>query len=284
MDRNVVLASFDHEMRLDPPQMEGYRIEREGSIVRFVGPDERTVLYSRAEPSAFLRMVSAEVAGMADGGPPLEWKVYSHDGLESLSQFLAESGFRAKPHETLMVLDLSSALPSRPGIAGLEIRRIRDVSGLEELEAIDRAAFGHSHPAAYASVRSRILEPRLGVFIAYMNGVPAAGGRVEYEPGRAFAGLFGGGTVPKFQHLGIYHELVRVRAQFAQGAGARYLAVEAIDTTSRPILEKVGFIPIAGVEGWELESARAFRPPNERLPATGTDRTTPGTGPTTPNA
>ena len=274
MDRDTVLASFDLEMRRNPPPVEGYRVENVGSLVRFVGPAERTILYSRPGPSEIVHVIIAEVHEMTEGGPPLEWKIYSHDGLDELSRRLAASGFRPNPHETLMVFDLSFTIPSGPGIPGLEVRQVRDEAGLEDLEAVDRSAFGREHPAAFASIRSRILDPHFGVFVAYVDGSPAAGGRVECDAGRSFAGLFGGGTAPKFQRRGIYHELVRVRAEFARRAGARYLTVEAVDTTSRPILEKVGFVPLAGVEGWVLDSARDFRPPDEDLSASRTDRPT----------
>ena len=267
-----MLATFDWEMRQNPPQVEGYRIENIGSMVRLIGPIDRTVLYSRPDPSDLLRVVSTEVAEMTDGGPTLEWKIYSHDGLEQLSRVLAASGFRPSPHETLLVFDLNGNLSPGPSVAGLEIRQIRDDAGLDDLEAVDRAAFGDDHPAAYASVRSRIHDRQLGVFVAYVDGSPASGGRVECATGRSFAGLFGGGTDPKFQRRGIYHELLRVRAEFAREAGARYLMVEAIDTTSRPILEKLGFVPLAGVEGWVLDSPHDFRPSNEGPPASRTDR------------
>lgn len=274
MEWNAVLASFDREMRENPPAVEGCRIEKVGSVVRFVGPAERTILYSRPDPSELVRVVAAEAAGIVEGGPPLEWKIYSHDRLDALSRLLAASGFRPNPHETLMVFDLTENVPTGGSIRGLELRQVRDEAGLDDLEAVDRLAFGHPHPAAYSSVRSRIHDPNLGVFVAYVEGEPAAGGRVECDAGRSFAGLFGGGTVPKFQHRGIYHELVRVRAEFARRAGARFLTVEAVDTTSRPILEGAGFVPLAGVEGWVLASARDFRPPDEGLPTSRADRPT----------
>ncbi|MGC2034538.1 MAG: GNAT family N-acetyltransferase, partial [Thermoplasmata archaeon] len=97
--------------------------------------------------------------------------------------------------------------------------------------------------------------PRVGLFIAYLDRTPASIGRVEFEPGQALGGLFGGGTSPAFRRRGIYRELVRTRVDWARDRGARAVFTEAVDTTSRPILERLGFVAVAGIELWTWEVA-----------------------------
>jgi GNAT superfamily N-acetyltransferase len=70
-------------------------------------------------------------------------------------------------------------------------------------------------------------------------------------PGRAFAGLYGGGVAPAFRGKGIYRALVAVRAQEARRRGYRYLMVDAA-AASAPILARLGFEALARVRGWVL--------------------------------
>jgi GNAT superfamily N-acetyltransferase len=271
MDRNELLAQFDREMRLDPPVIEGYLVEKVGSVVRLMGLTEHCILHTQAPPSELAHVVAEQVADLRPRGQLVEWKVYSHDPTPELPRFLAAAGFVPKPQETLMVFDLRTEFLPGPAPAAVEFRRIQDEAGFRDLVAVDRAAFEDFDPALYERVRERLHDPRVGIFVAYAHGVPAAGGRVEVERGKSFAGLFGGGTVPEFRRRGIYHHLIRVRAEFARQAGARYLAVEAIDTTSRPILEKVGFLPLAGVEGWVLSPRGPIQKSDSELRASGAD-------------
>ncbi|MFD4043109.1 GNAT family N-acetyltransferase, partial [Streptomyces sp. NPDC058605] len=57
------------------------------------------------------------------------------------------------------------------------------------------------------------------------------------------AGLWGGGTVEGWRGRGLYRALVAHRARAAADRGYRYLQVDAM-STSRPILERLGFEPL----------------------------------------
>jgi GNAT superfamily N-acetyltransferase len=252
LNRDEVLALFDREMRIDPPRTPGCRLERVGTVVRLIGEEEHCILYARPLEAEAARVVAEQVADLRPRGQVVEWKIYSHDEPAVLPRLLSQAGFVAKPHETLMVFDLREELPPGKTCPGLEVRRIHDPAGFEDLVAVDTGAFGGVDRAIVKEVRKRLKDPLLGIFVAYLDGHPVSAGRVEVDAGRSFAGLFGGGTIPDFRGRGIYHHLVRARAEFARQHGSRYLTVEALDTTSRPILERVGFAPLAGVEGWVL--------------------------------
>ena len=79
--------------------------------------------------------------------------------------------------------------------------------------------------------------------VAYVDGQPVSGGRVDLEPGVDFAGMFGGVTLPEFRGRGLYRATVARRAELAREAGYRWLYVDALPT-SRPILERVGFVAL----------------------------------------
>ena len=66
---------------------------------------------------------------------------------------------------------------------------------------------------------------------------------VRFASGTGFATLWGGSTLPAWRGRGIYRALVAQRANLAAARGFRYLQVDASDA-SRPILERLGFVPV----------------------------------------
>ena len=79
--------------------------------------------------------------------------------------------------------------------------------------------------------------------VAYIDGQPVSGGRVDFEDDVEFAGLFGGVTLPEYRRRGLYRATVARRAELARERGYRWLYSDALPT-SRPILERLGFVPI----------------------------------------
>ena len=75
---------------------------------------------------------------------------------------------------------------------------------------------------------------------------------MELPPGRSFASLWGGGTLPAYRGRGLYRGLVAHRAAESLRRGYRFLTIDARNTTSRPILERLGATPLVGVQGWLL--------------------------------
>ena len=77
--------------------------------------------------------------------------------------------------------------------------------------------------------------------VAIVDGQPVSGGRVDFEDGVEFAGLFGGITLPEYRRRGLYRATVAKRAELARERGYRWLYSDALPT-SRPILERLGFV------------------------------------------
>lgn len=253
MDTREMLSCFDRERRRDPPTLGTYEVEKTANLTRLVVPPKSFVLWSRFRSGEARGAVETEKAWARSHSRSVVWKLYSHDRPPDLPEALAEAGFQARPHETLMLFDLEIEIPAGRGVPGLAVERVVDDDRYRDFVSIDRIAFRPPSGPSEAPAPNRPVDPRVGVFIAYLDRAPASIGRVEFEPGQALAGLFGGGTAPAFRHRGIYRELLRTRVQWARDRGARALFTEAIDTTSRPILERLGFVPVAGIDSWTWE-------------------------------
>ena len=237
-------------MRRDPPRSAGVQYERIGSVVRSIGL-WNVVLWWQVTEFDAAAAVAEQTARARASGETLEWKVYAHDGPLGLRALLERAGFVADPTETFMVLDLAREVPDDSTLTGFEIRRVVDAAGVDDFIAVGDAAFGRGdHPKADTYVRS-LGDPGLALFVAYLDGKPVSAGRLQLPEARSFASMWGGGTVPEQRGRGIYRALVARRAREARQRGYRYLTVDAADT-SRPILERLGFVPLTKVTGFVL--------------------------------
>jgi hypothetical protein len=160
METAEVLSRFDEEMRRNPPELKVYRVEREPNLTRLVAGSEAFVLWTRAPPANFPTLIEDEIDQARAHGRSLEWKVYSHDHHESLSQALQRAGLRPRPHETLMVRSLQQAMGEGGKIPDLELRQIRDAVGFEDYVRVDQAAFDSRDDARYEETRERLSDPR----------------------------------------------------------------------------------------------------------------------------
>jgi len=162
-----------------------------------------------------------------------EWKYYEHDGPELRERLLA-LGLESDEEETVLVAEAAS-IP--PPAADVELRE--DVDAFMGLVHEIFGDKGHGFPEHATPV------------VAFVDGKPASGGRVDLEPGVEFAGMFGGVTLLEFRGRGLYRATVARRAEIAREAGYRWLYVDALPT-SRPILEKVGFMAITKTTPFEV--------------------------------
>jgi hypothetical protein len=155
-----------------------------------------------------------------------EWKYYEHDGPE-LAERLRAAGLEPGDVETVLVAEAGSIPPP-----GNDVELREDPDAFVELAA---KIFGRRSHSGFP-------EHAAGV-VAYVDGEPVSGGRVDLDPGVDFAGLFGGVTVPEYRCRGLYRATVARRAELARQAGYGWLYVDALPT-SRPILERLGFVAL----------------------------------------
>ncbi len=203
-----LLELFDEQMR-KPNQADG---------CMYIGPGWSAVIQPPADGD-----VAPLVARMREVEGHVEWKYYAHDLPTDLPERLVAAGLEPEDEETVLVADAAAVAPPP---ADVELRE--DVDAFMDLVHEIFGNRGHGFPENAVPV------------VAYVNGVPVSCGRVDLEPGRDFAGMFGGVTLPEFRGRGLYRATVARRAQIAREAGYRWLYVDALPT-SRPILERVGF-------------------------------------------
>jgi GNAT superfamily N-acetyltransferase len=251
MDRAAVLARYDAEIRKGPPPERGVERTWADGVLRTLGAYD-FIGWWDFPPARLAEVVERETRFFRNRGKGVEWKVYSHDGPPGLEAALAAAGWSDDGPETFLVLDLEAAMPAAGAPAGVEVREVTDEAGARDLVAVSTAAFGREEPWRLDQLVQRFGDPTQALFVAYADGRPVSSGRLELAPGRAFAGLYGGGTVPDFQGRGAYRALVGARAVEARRRGCRYLTVDARET-SRPILERLAFEPLATIRGWTLE-------------------------------
>ena len=208
MKTTEILSHFDEQMR-----------RRAAPDFLFVSDNWSAVLWRPDDG-----VVEPLVARMRDLPGYVEWKYYSHDGPE-LRDRLVAAGLEPDDEETVVVAEAAS-IPPPPEVVEL---RIVD----EEFVDLAASVFGD---------RFDLPEKAVAV-VAVVDGQPVSGGRIDFEDGVEFAGLFGGITLPEYRGRGLYRATVARRAELARECGYRWLYSDALPT-SRPILERLGFVPI----------------------------------------
>ena len=220
MDTTEILALFDEQMR-----------RQAAPDGLFVGDGWSAVLWWPGDGD-----VEPLVARLRELPGHVEWKHYSHDLPADLPQRLAAAGLEPEDEETVVVAEAGSIPPPPDDI---ELHLVTD-------EFVDLAAdvFGD---------RFELPEKAVAV-VAVVDGKPVSGGRVDFEDGVEFAGLFGGVTLPEYRGRGLYRATVAKRAELARERGYRWLYSDALPT-SRPILERLGFVPITTTTPFVIPAA-----------------------------
>jgi GNAT superfamily N-acetyltransferase len=251
MDVEEIRTAFDREVRANPPRQIGRNTEWFGGVMRHTIAYNFIDWWDFGEAEAF--EIAAREAAFYRPLGDLKWKVYSHDRPANLGAALEAAGFVIEGRETFMALDLKAAPDWPDAPQGVEVRRIEDRQGAADMLAVNAAAFEDPRTWTVDALAQRLVDPTLSIYVAYADGRPVTSGRLEFCPGTAFAGIYGGGTVPDYRGRGAYRALVAARAEEARRRGYGYLTVDA-RPTSRPILERLGFTPISELTAWWLRA------------------------------
>ncbi len=246
MDTPGIMALYDDTMRRDPaPLPPGFRLIRQSGLTAIAGPtpavEDNCLIYVRPDPAAPAEEVAAAIAVFATLGHGFEWKLYHHDDTTgALTAALLARGFVAGAAETLMALDLATT--GLPPAGDADIRRLDTPAQLADIVAVQDAVWGGDHRGLAEGLAAewRALPDRLSIHAAYVEGLPASTGWIRFHPGRDFADLWGGSTLPHHRGRGLYRALVAARADEARRRGVRYLTVDA-SPDSRPILTRLQF-------------------------------------------
>ena len=241
MDRAALLELFDRQTRREAVAAPGTRVERTDETTLWIGEDWSAVLWSGLDDAN----ADAVIARMAERLRALpghaEWKLYEHDRPGDLADRLRAAGFTAEDEEAVVVAEAAS-LPAPEA----EVRVADTPELVRAFVEVNERAFGDG---GYDGVGRELLraleadEPSMLAVLAFVDGQPASAARVSFDVGSEFAGLYGGATLPEHRGRGLYRATVAERARLARERGYRYLYVDALPT-SRPILERLGFVQI----------------------------------------
>ncbi|MEO6082458.1 MAG: GNAT family N-acetyltransferase [Umezawaea sp.] len=242
MDKQAVLAAFDHQVRKHPTT-DG-EVERDDDVVRTIGSGWTGVEWSALDAARADAVIAAQVARFA--GTPWEWKHYSYDSPADLPARLLAAGLTPEPSETLLVAEIADLRLDARAIDGVDLVPVVDRAGADALVAVHDEVFGGHHAAVGDLVLAGLEHDpsTLAAVVAMAGDTPVSAARVEFHLGTEFASLWGGGTLPSWRGRGVFRALVAFRAAQAATRGFRYLQVDAT-SDSLPILRRLGFVDLA---------------------------------------
>ncbi len=176
------------------------------------------------------------------------FRVGSRD-TSGLTEWLARAGYRCERTETVMVLDL----PMPRGFVEEQARTVHEVdtpTGLNQIIHLDHLVFKDPILDAdgLAQELKRLGNDRRLFFIPGVGDLAWAAGGISLFP--RWALLWGGETHPDYRHQGFYRQVLKARLQILHPEKTEFVAVIADDSTSMPILDKIGFRAIGQATVW----------------------------------
>lgn len=213
-------------------------------VVRDISADGKSgeIVYSSCSEGEVDRVIEHQIRTARRERHELEWKVYGHDRPHCLSERLAAAGFEAGEREAFMVFLANNESVGRFGAIHSDIRRVTSREGLGDYQVVREEVSGRSceeEVGRYASMLEKHPD-NMSVYVAYVDGEPAACGRIYFHERSRFAGLYGGNTRERFRRRGLFTQMVAVRVREALSRGIVNVCVDALPT-SEPILRKHGF-------------------------------------------
>ncbi len=245
MDKQAILNLYDQEMRINPPTQFG-NLHRQPGLTYFDAPPTSHyagwVVYTNLDETAVDAVIEEMIEHFRPSRRGFEWKVFDHDRPASLKERLAAHGFAGEEREALAVLDLHDLSPGLQAPTPPAVIRLDQAGQIEALMETEREIWNEDYHRLGQQLKDDLRQnpDTLSVYAAQLDDRLVSGAWIYYYPGKPFADLFGGATLPAYRGRGLYTALVAARAQEAVGRGVRYLTVDA-SPMSRPILEKLGF-------------------------------------------
>ncbi|HET9060679.1 MAG TPA: hypothetical protein VFN61_12215 [Acidimicrobiales bacterium] len=107
------------------------------------------------------------------------------------------------------------------------------------------SVFGATTSSARAdALVARVANDGTQVWGARAGSAFVGAGRVDFVPGTAFAGMWGGAVVETWRGKGIYRAITAARARAALTAGKTYIQSDCTEY-SRPILDCSGLVKVS---------------------------------------
>ena len=213
-------------------------------VVRDVSVDGKTgeIVYSSCAEAEVDQVIERQVQAARSAGYELEWKVFGHDQPPCLGERLMAAGFEAGDRELFMVLRASADALTRFDLYPCDIWWVTGEAGLKDYRTVREEVSGKDCSGEIARYVPMLQDhpDSMSIYVAYVDGEPAACGRVYFHPNSQFAGLYGGNTRARFRRRGLFTQIVAARIREALDRGITEICVDALPT-SEPILKKRGF-------------------------------------------
>jgi GNAT superfamily N-acetyltransferase len=243
LKKEKILEHYNQEQRRDL-QTIGVRREVTENIVRHVnlGEGEGFIAYSSLTHENANTVIREQITYFENLKQNFEWKYYTHDEPSDLLERLRTHGFTIEEHEASLVLELDALPETLQQQSTHDIRLLTRVEELQDVQIVETSVWGgdQSNIIKYLANNLQTQPDNLRVYVAYVDNKPVSSAWMFFHEGSQFASLWGGSTIKDYRGLGIYTELVAIRAQKAIQRGAKFLTVDA-SPMSQPILEKLGF-------------------------------------------
>jgi GNAT superfamily N-acetyltransferase len=230
--------------RAFPPLPELRLIERPGWM-QIITPSIKTgalneVLFSALDERDADAVIDATVAEYRAHGLRFRWSVGPGSAPPDLGERLARRGLTASWGRGMA---RPTSAPPHTDDPAIEITCV-DATSLDAFS--DVTARGWDVDAAQtAALNAQILaapERRQHMFLAYHHGEPAATASYVAFPRSAY--LIGGVVLPPHRGHGLYRALVVARMAHARARGIELATSHARESSSAPILERLGFATI----------------------------------------
>jgi GNAT superfamily N-acetyltransferase len=250
-DSAALLDAYDSQLRARvpdrlPPDVE---VEHDGPVVRFAGgAGGGWVLYrdlAGLDGAELDELIARQVEVFAARGDRFEWKLHGHDLPADLPDRLRAAGLVSEEQETIVIAPVAeiAAPPVLPD--GVSLREVTERHDFDRIVALEEEVWDEPHgPLADMLEEEHAVDPEgITVIVAEAGDRVVCAAWVRFEGDTDFATLWGGATLEAWRGQGIYRATVAYRANLAAGRGYRLLEVDASDD-SRPILERLGFVPV----------------------------------------
>lgn len=267
-----VRAAYDAQIRrLAGPDEPGAIVQAvpagAGTITRSVAPAGQgpsRVSWSDLDEAGAGAAIEAQVDFFRRRGEAFEWKLHDYDQPADLGARLTAAGGSAGPEELVMVAE-AAAVAAGDGAGqrlpdGVRVAEVTGEAGLSMLTGVHDRVFGGDHSRLRQTLAAMLATwpGSVALVVALAGDEPVSAARAEFLPGREFAGLWGGGTLPRWRGRGLYRALTGYRARLAAARGYRYLQVDALPA-SQPILARLGFAALARTTPYTWERAAKGR-------------------------
>jgi GNAT superfamily N-acetyltransferase len=252
MSAAELLAAYDAQLRgvVPDPLPEGHGVERDGPLLRLTGLGRGGFIEYRdlggLEGAALDDLIARQVDVFRARGEAFEWKLHSHDQPSDLADRLRAAGFQAEETETVVIAPVAAVARATVLPEGVVLREVGEQADLRRIAGRSTAIWGDDRDAWLAeslAAEQRADPSALTILIAEAGATVVCAAWIRFAPATEFATLWGGATLPAWRGRGIYRALVAHRANLAAARGYRYVQVDASDD-SRPILERLGFVPV----------------------------------------